>query len=127
MIKDVVKNPQAVIGAVIICVILSVAIFAPYFVPNDPNLIDLTLKNADASIQYPLGCDALGRCELSRLIYGARYSIFISLPVLLILAIIGLLLGTFSVCAGSKADRFITAICDVFISFPSLIIAIAII
>lgn len=58
---------------------------------------------------------------------GARYSIGISLPVLLILSVIGLIVGTFSACAGEKADHFITILCDVFIAFPSLIIAIAVI
>ena len=73
------------------------------------------------------GTDQLGRCTLSRLLYGARYSIGISLPVLLILSVIGLIVGTFSACAGEKADHFITILCDVFIAFPSLIIAIAVI
>ena len=52
------------------------------------------------------------RCTLSRLLYGARYSIGISLPVLLILSVIGLIVGTFSACAGEKADHFITILCE---------------
>ena len=82
---------------------------------------------AQPDAEYPLGTDQLGRCTLSRLLYGARYSIGISLPVLLILSVIGLIVGTFSACAGEKADHFITILCDVFIAFPSLIIAIAVI
>ena len=84
-------------------------------------------KYAQPDAEYPLGTDQLGRCTLSRLLYGARYSIGISLPVLLILSVIGLIVGTFSACAGEKADHFITILCDVFIAFPSLIIAIAVI
>ena len=41
---------------------------------NDPNATNLALKNAPPSAEYPLGCDQMGRCELSRLLYGARYS-----------------------------------------------------
>ncbi len=74
-----------------------------------------------------MGTDQLGRCELSRLLFGARYSLVISLPTLCVLALIGLVLGTFSACAGEKTDRVLTMICDTFISFPTLIIAIAVI
>lgn len=102
-------------------------IAAPAFSPHDPELVNLSQKYAQPDAEYPLGTDQLGRCTLSRLLYGARYSIGISLPVLLILSVIGLIVGTFSACAGKKADHFITILCDVFIAFPSLIIAIAVI
>lgn len=127
MIKKIFTNTQAVIALIIILSILLIAFFAPVFTPNDPNLIDLTNKYHSSSSEFPLGCDSLGRCELSRLLYGARYSILISLPTLFLMALIGLLLGTLSACASSKVDRVITAICDIFISFPSLIIAVAVI
>lgn len=125
--KRILRNPQAVIGLLLILMVIFVALFAPVLAPHDPEHVDVLKKYAEPGDEYPLGTDQLGRCELSRLLYGARYSLGISLPVLLVLSIIGLVIGTFSACAGEKTDRILTVICDTFISFPSLIIAVAII
>lgn len=127
MFKNILKNPQALIGLIIIFLVITVAIFANKLAPNDPNLVDVSNKYIEANKLYPLGTDNLGRCELSRLLYGARYSMGISLPILFFLLVIGLILGTLSVCLGEKVDRIITVICDIFISFPSLITSIAVI
>lgn len=127
MVKRILRNPQAVLGLILIFLVFAAAIFAPLLAPNDPELVDTTKKYLAACAEYPFGADQLGRCVFSRLLYGARYSIGISLPVLLILSVIGLTLGTISACAGEKADRVLTVVCDTFISFPSLIIAIAVI
>lgn len=127
MVKKILNDPRAVIGILLIFAIVCCALFAPLIAPNDPNEIDPVMKFHEPGANFPLGADQLGRCELSRLIYGARYSLGVSVPMMTALALIGLFLGTLSVCAGEKADRIITFICDVFISFPSLIIAIAVI
>lgn len=127
MHKKLFKNPQALLGLALIIAVLCVALLAPMLAPNDPELIDMSCKYLPRSEKYPLGTDQLGRCVLSRLLYGARYSIVISIPVLLLLSAIGLLVGTFSVCAGKKVDFVLNMICDVFIAFPALIIAIAVI
>lgn len=120
MIHKLLKRPQAIIGLCLIAIVIVIAIAAPAFSPHDPELVNLSQKYAQPDAEYPLGTDQLGRCTLSRLLYGARYSIGISLPALLILSVIGLIVGTFSACAGEKADHFITILCDVFIAFPSL-------
>lgn len=127
MAKRVLKNPQAFIGLILIIIVVLIAVFAPLLAPHDPQAADLAKKFLAPCPDYPLGADELGRCELSRLLYGTRYSIGISLPVLVLLAVLGLFFGTLSACAGEKADHVITFICDVFISFPQLVIAIAII
>ena len=127
MISKLLKKPQAILSLVLITFVIMIAIAAPVFAPHDPELVNLSQKYTSAGTEYPLGTDQLGRCTFSRLLYGARYSIGISFPVLLILSMIGLIIGTFSACAGKKADRFITLVCDIFIAFPSLIIAIAVI
>ncbi len=111
----------------LILAVLAAALFAPQLAPHDPEAADLTKKFLPSCAEYPLGADELGRCELSRLLYGARYSLGISLPVLLILALLGLVLGTLSACGGEKLDHVMTFVCDVFISFPQLVIAIAVI
>lgn len=84
------KHPQIVIGVLLIALFICIAITAPLLAPNDPNATNLALKNAPPSAEYPLGCDQMGRCELSRLIYGARYSLSLTVPVLIVLAAIAL-------------------------------------
>lgn len=127
MIYKILKNPQAVIGLVIITAVMLAAIFSPLLAPNDPNEVDVMLKFGKASVQYPLGNDALGRCVLSRLLYGAGYSMGVSLPILGILSLVGLFLGTLSVCCGKTVNTVLDFICDTFISLPQLVVGIAII
>lgn len=127
MIHKILKNPQALIGLVIIAVVLITAMFAPLLAPNDPEAVDVMLKFGKTSSEYPMGNDALGRCVLSRLLYGARYSMGVSLPILAILSVIGLVLGTLSVCGGKVMNIVLDFICDTFISLPQLVVGIAII
>ena len=93
MVRKLLKNPQAVIGLTLIALICAAAVFAPVLAPNDPNAVDPLLKYQPPSEQFPLGTDHLGRCELSRLLYGARSSLGLALPILVLLGGIGLILG----------------------------------
>lgn len=74
MITKILKAPQAVIGLILIAVVLITAMFAPVLAPNDPEAVNVMLKFGEASKEFPMGNDALGRCVLSRLLYGARYA-----------------------------------------------------
>lgn len=127
MLYRIRKKPQAIFGLIIIIMVLFIAIAAPVIAPNNPGEVDTSQKYAEPDSNYPLGTDQLGRCELSRLIYGARYSLGIALPTLFCLALIGLIIGTFSAYKGGLIDRILTIFCDIFISFPALVAAIAII
>ncbi len=93
MVPKILKNPQAVIGLALIVLICAVALLAPILAPNDPNAVDPLLKYQPPSRQFPLGTDQLGRCELSRLLYGARASLGLAFPILILLGGIGLILG----------------------------------
>ncbi len=127
MLKRISHNAQAVLGLFFILLILIAAIFAPVLAPHDPEEVNIINKFSEPSAEYPLGTDQLGRCELSRLLFGARYSIGMSLPTILILSVIGLLLGSLSACAGKWVDRILIVLCDIFIALPALLIAAAII
>ena len=107
--------------------ICAVAILAPVLAPNDPNAVDPLLKYQPASARFPLGTDHLGRCELSRLLYGARASLGLALPILILLGGIGMVLGMMTACLGGLFDQIVTGISQIFIAFPTLIIAVAII
>jgi peptide/nickel transport system permease protein len=127
MVKKILQNPQAVIGLSFILLVLAAAVLAPALAPHDPEAVNVVNKFARPGGEYPLGTDQLGRCELSRLLYGARYSIGMSLPTILVLSVLGLLLGSFSACAGKRADQILIVVCDIFIAFPALVIAAAVI
>lgn len=105
MIKKILKNPQAIVGLLMIISVVFCALFAPIIARNNPDEINPMMKYHAPGAEFPLGADHLGRCELSRLIYGARYSLGVSAPMILVLAVVGLFVGTLSVCAGEKATE----------------------
>lgn len=127
MLRKIWKTPQAVIGLALIVLICAVAVLAPILAPHSPDTVNPLLKYQAPSADYPLGTDQLGRCELSRLLYGARASLGLALPILILLGGIGLILGMMTACTGGWFDRIMTGISQVFIAFPTLIIAVAII
>ena len=109
---------QIIIGIILIAFFILIAFAAPMLAPNDPNATNLAMKNAEPSAEYPLGCDQMGRCELSRLLYGARYSLGLSIPVLIVLAVIALFAGSFSCYIGGMIDEIVRVLCDILMAFP---------
>ena len=120
------KNRMAMTGLVIIALLMLVAIFAPLFSPHDPIEQHLHLRLLSSSRQYPLGTDDLGRCIMSRLVYGARVSLQVGIVVVGITAISGTLLGLVAGYSGGIIDEVIMRIVDVFLAFPGLILALVI-
>jgi ABC-type dipeptide/oligopeptide/nickel transport system permease subunit len=125
MAREIIKNKQAMLGIVMILIVVTVAIFAPFIAPNNPNDINTVIKFAPAGGKYPLGTDQLGRCVLSRLVYGARYSLGIAVPTLMILAAISMILGTFAAYVGGKLDHFFSIVCNIFMAFPPLVVVLS--
>lgn len=121
------KDKRFAVGFCIVMVVLLVAVFATVLAPNNPNEVNLSLKNIGPCLKYPLGTDTLGRCELSRIIYGCRNSIFITIPALAMLSFIGLVLGSLCAVAQGTVDRIISFIANVFMSFPSLMVGIVVV
>ena len=75
MIRKIIHSPQALIGLAMMLIVFLVMVFAPFLAPNDPMQLNVAHSFAPPDTQYPLGTDELGRCVLSRLIYGARESL----------------------------------------------------
>jgi dipeptide transport system permease protein len=123
------RSTRVVTGLVIVVIILLAAIFAPQLVPHDPNEQNLlTALLPPAWMQggdpvFPLGTDSLGRCVLSRLLYGARVAMTVavlaSLGAMLIGAILAYLAGYF----GGRVDSLIGRAVDVWMSFPPVILS----
>jgi peptide/nickel transport system permease protein len=128
-------SPVAIGAAVIAAVCLFCSLFAPWVAPHNP--FDLaTLELSDARLppawgeggtsKYLLGTDDQGRDILSALMYGARISLFVGLASVLLSVVVGVGLGLLSGFAGGKVDAFIMRVCDVMLSFPSILIALLI-
>jgi ABC-type dipeptide/oligopeptide/nickel transport system permease subunit len=119
-------------GGVVLALVLTVAIGAPLLAPHDVTAFDLLHRlsppawDAGGSWTHPFGTDPLGRDVLSRVIHGARTSLGIAGVAMLIAAALGILLGLLSGYAGSWADALIMRLADIQLSFPYLLLAIAV-
>lgn len=127
LLRQLLHHKLALIGFSLIVVIVFIAVFAPFIAPHDPLQIDLTQKLQPASFTYPLGTDHLGRCILSRLIYGSRVSLSIALIVVAFTTAISLVVGMVAGYVGGKVDSWLMRICDVFLAFPGLILSLAVV
>ncbi|MFZ5949283.1 MAG: ABC transporter permease, partial [Candidatus Rifleibacteriota bacterium] len=106
-------------------ILLFVALFAPLLAPNNPLETDPERRLIDGD-GYPLGCDQLGQCVFSRLIYGARLSLGIGFAARLSALLIGLVVGMLAGYAGGWLDWLLMRLVDMFLAFPSLLLAIAV-
>ena len=119
-------NPLAPIGVVLVVIFLVFAIFAPWIAPQDPASIDLPIRLTPPSHSHWFGTDELGRDILSRIIYGARISMFVGGSVVLISLVLGLIIGSIAGYYGGRIDRFINVVVmNAFLSFPGILLAIA--
>jgi peptide/nickel transport system permease protein len=116
-------NPLALIGLAILVALILIAIFAPLITPFGPNDQDLTRRLLPPSATHWFGTDELGRDVYSRVVYGARITLYISFLVAIIAAPIGLAVGTTSGYFGGWTDTVLMRINDIFLSFPGLILA----
>lgn len=125
--RELRNNKLALFGVLILFMLVFIAIFAPFIAPHDPVDQELKKRLSPPSSEYPLGTDHLGRCILSRLLYGARISLPIAVIVVGITFAIGVTTGAISGYLGGIADEIIMRIVDVFLTFPGLILALGII
>jgi peptide/nickel transport system permease protein len=123
-------NRTAVGAGIIVLLFALMAVLAPWLAPHDPYESDLFRRLqppgwlAGGEWAFPLGCDALGRDILSRIIYGARISMFIGVAVVLAATVVGAVLGLAAGYLRGAADIVISRIVDVLLGFPYLIFAI---
>jgi ABC-type dipeptide/oligopeptide/nickel transport system permease subunit len=117
------RQPLGAAGAVVLLSLVLVAILAPWISPYDPQEPNGALKYAKPGGELLLGGDQLGRDVLSRLIYGARVSLYVGLLSVGIGVTAGTLLGIFSAYVGGKVDLVIQRLVDAMMSFPPIILA----
>ena len=120
------KDKVAIGAGLVILALLVMAIFGPYIVPADPYQSSILGRlKPIGSPGYPLGSDELGRDMLSRLIVGARLSLFIGLTPVFFAFVIGTIIGLLAGYAGGWTNSAIMRTIDVFYAFPSVLLAIA--
>src|SRR5258706_5241101 len=119
-------NPLAAIGVVLVSIFVFSAIFAPWIAPQDPAYIDLANRLQSPTMHHLAGTDELGRDILSRLIWGARISLFVGSSVVACSLLLGLIIGSLAGYYGGAIDRFVNVVLmNAFLSFPGILIAIA--
>jgi peptide/nickel transport system permease protein len=126
-LRRVVSDATGIFGLVCVAAIVGMAIFAPQLSPVEPDAIDVANRLAGPSAEHPLGTDQLGRDLFARLLYGARIALVVALPATLLAAVSGALLGLIAGYLGGAVDHAILLLFDVVRSFPSLLLAIAVI
>ena len=122
-----VQRPLGAIGAAIIVLMLVVAVLAPLIAPYDPVINNFGAMLAPPSSAHWLGTDAFGRDVLSRLIYGSRTALLVGFGASVLGATLGSVLGVASAYFGGRVDLYLQRVMDVFLSFPLIILALALV
>jgi len=121
--KVVRRDPRALAGAIFLGVLLIAAIFAPWIAPHDPNAMDYMMME-EPSGTHPLGVDDLGRDLLSRIIHGARVSIFVGVITVGIALVLGVGMGILAGYYRGWIDTIIMRYIDLQWAFPNILIAV---
>ena len=125
-------SPIAIVSAVVLAVCLAAALFAPWLAPTNPfdlktlNLLDALAPPAwlpGAKPGYVFGTDDQGRDMLSAIMFGARISLLVGVASVALALVAGVTLGLIAGYVGGRVDALIMRICDVMLSFPSILIA----
>ena len=121
------RDPFALAGGAILLLMALVALGAPWLAPFAPSSQDLAQRFASPTLEHPLGLDELGRDILSRLMYGARISLFLSIIVVVSSAVIGLAIGTAAGFWGGWLDDLVMRGIDILLAFPNILLAISLV
>lgn len=123
--KNLIRNPSAVVGMALLVLIIALSFLSPYICRYSYKAMDGTYAFAGPCFAHLLGCDELGRDILSRVLYGARYTLLIGLLSTGLAAVLGVILGAIAGFFGGIIDACIMRFLDVFQAFPTIILAMA--
>ena len=127
VLKRLLRHKSAQIGGVVVLLLLIFTIFGEWIVPYDPFELDTPNRLLPPSVDHWLGTDEQGRDILSRIIYGSRYTMMVMFITVSIGAIGGILLGLPSSYFGGTADMLVMRLVDVMLSFPYILLVLAIV
>jgi len=126
-LKKLQSNRAAVAGMAVILVLVVAAIFAPFLAPYNPYTVTLETRLQPPGAAHLLGTDELGRDILSRLLYGARVSLWVGIVTVALAGLIGVAGGLVAGYLGGYWEAVIMRLVDVFLAFPVIVLAIAIV
>ena len=121
------RNRLALVGGLIIVLFVLVAVFADWLAPYEPNKVTLSQRFLPPSAEHWFGTDNLGRDILSRVIYGARISLWVGILTVGLATLIGVPAGLLAGYRRGTVDAVFMRLVDVFLAFPVIILAIAIV
>jgi len=126
-LRLIVRNPLTASGLIILSMIVIAAIFQAQLVPYDPLELDLENRLAPPSSAHWLGADNFGRDIFSRIIYGARISVLLTLSVVFCGMALGSLLGILAGYTGGWGEEIVMRVTDIFMAFPAILLAMLIV
>ena len=126
-VKRALHNRQFMILLVLAITLILLAVFADKVAPHDPLATNFDQSMVAHSAEYPMGTDQIGRCILSRLIYGGRTSMLIVFRVIAAVSVIGITLGVLAGYLGGWVDLIITRFTDMVMAIPSTVFVIALV
>jgi peptide/nickel transport system permease protein len=126
ILRGLAADPRSAAGLVLVSLVIMAAVFAPLIAPVDPELPDFVNILVPPDATHPFGTDELGRDVLSRIIYGARASLFVGVLSVVAAAVIGTLIGLVAGYFGRWVDALTMRVMDIVFAFPSILLALAI-
>jgi len=124
--RAVAQNELAWIGLILLALVVAAAVLAPWLAPRDPLEQDIVARLQPPSAEYWLGTDSYGRDVLSRLLYGARISLFVGFVSILTAMLIGTSVGIVAGYVGGLFDQIVMGVLDVLLAFPTLLLGLMI-
>jgi peptide/nickel transport system permease protein len=121
------RNPLGAAGGLVIVVMILVAVFADFIAPYNPVANSFDRLHQPPSLENLFGTDQFGRDVFSRIVYGARTALLVGFVSAFVGAFIGLILGVASAYFGGRTDLIFQRVLDVFMAFPIIILALAVI
>ena len=120
------RDTGALVGLIIVTVVILIAFLAPWLPLEDPTDLNLDNRLLPPSVEFPLGTDHLGRDELSRIVFGARVTLLMSVVSVAIIMLVALVVGSLSGYYGGWIDIGLMLLVDLLLAFPSLILGVAV-
>ncbi len=121
------KNSNLVIGCILTGMVLLMILVGLFFLPYDPETMNIELKFAGISLRHPFGCDNYGRDLFTRVMVGAKSTLLVALGTVGIGAGAGLLIGAFTGYFGGWIDEVMMRVIDALFAFPSILLALVVV
>ena len=125
-IKDLTSNTPALVAVILLALLVLTAVVGPLLVSHDPLAMDLDSLKQPPGKAHLFGTDSKGRDILSRVVYGSRISLSVGIIAAALSLVIGIFFGLIAGYFGRTVDAFFSQVFDIFLAFPSLLLAIGI-